>query len=1040
MQPKHRLTMKALRSSLAMPRSRILAIFGASLVLWIFSAHASQAFSLNPFDWLFQLIAAIEFGIIYILGNILIFAFDIFKQVAQYNGFLHAAAVEKGWVLVRDVANMFFIMVLLVISFGTLFKIQQYRFSALLRQVVIMAILINFSKTIVGFFIDLVQIVMLTFVNAFADTTAYNVINGFGLGKFLTFDPGNNEISQLALMTTLFIGMFMVAIATIIIILYALLLLIRIVALWFLTVLSPLAFVMSTFPGTRGYASQWWAAFWKYAVVGPVLAFFLWLSMAIVQPTITKEGGPSTLLSPVEQSQLSEQTAVAERFARLQDQKGKGIIGGIISGIGNTDSLLSFMISTILLVVSLQVAAQSGVIGGELAAKLAKRIERFGVRRATSPFRAAASLYKAHLAAPVERGLIAATGAVAGKNIPILANAMARVQSRVVGGAKAREEATKKQYENVRSRSFWERMNTANIRPGVLGDLLTSATKRTMQREGRKKHPGAFTGENEAFRNMLVDMDMETWNKLKNEDRLEVAQQLEERNMRLYDIAPDKAEATLRRKNMNELRAFGFARRGVDPRTGVERFYRTVDWHRNENRPVVNPEAEAVLGVNSDTMYGPPDVTAVAARNPDSPRYSPRTYSPQAGISREAFLAEQQRRAAGGITEPQFRAADQRERERERRNIRAGRLYSTRNMLAGGGERGRYFAADFNDPELRQALGFSGSENGATFHSPQQLQAAAAVFSEKFRKQTEGDLLAGGMNPQEAARQATEQARQFGDAIRNSPALRVYNSMGTGSLYQAGRHEKIHPKLEAMDDAAVRGVAAEFDAVGGQGRLRELLGEVGKHWQGGEQMSDVDKMKELLAELMAARGAGEQYAGAIKFKPEEMGIGLLLRKAIEDRERRGPATSVADVAAPKPPLVTGPTGASKMTAPAGEAPPATPKTPGVLPTAERPMPAIAQDLERTSAAGLQNPHAMSEMVRLLDEMVKILKRGEDRGGENPLLAQADALKTRAGRLAGEEDRARFQKDLGDLVSNVRKSRPTNPKQDKQDDEPLALAA
>jgi hypothetical protein len=57
-------------------------------------------------------------------------------------------------------------------------------------------------------------------------------------------------------------------------------LIMRIIMIWVYVVLSPLAYLLSAFPGGQKYASQWWGDFTKNLIVGPVLAFFIWLSFA----------------------------------------------------------------------------------------------------------------------------------------------------------------------------------------------------------------------------------------------------------------------------------------------------------------------------------------------------------------------------------------------------------------------------------------------------------------------------------------------------------------------------------------------------------------------------------------------------------------------------------------------------------------------------------------------------------------------------------------------------------------------------------------
>jgi hypothetical protein len=51
---------------------------------------------------------------------------------------------SNGWVITRDIANMFFIVILLVIAFATILQIEQYNYKKWLPKLILMAILINF--------------------------------------------------------------------------------------------------------------------------------------------------------------------------------------------------------------------------------------------------------------------------------------------------------------------------------------------------------------------------------------------------------------------------------------------------------------------------------------------------------------------------------------------------------------------------------------------------------------------------------------------------------------------------------------------------------------------------------------------------------------------------------------------------------------------------------------------------------------------------------------------------------------------------------
>ena len=83
---------------------------------------AAPAFA-EPSDWPAQVIGGILGIIISAVGLILILAIKTLILVANYSTFLDSGAVTFGWVIVRDLCNMFFVVVLLIIAFGTILNI-----------------------------------------------------------------------------------------------------------------------------------------------------------------------------------------------------------------------------------------------------------------------------------------------------------------------------------------------------------------------------------------------------------------------------------------------------------------------------------------------------------------------------------------------------------------------------------------------------------------------------------------------------------------------------------------------------------------------------------------------------------------------------------------------------------------------------------------------------------------------------------------------------------------------------------------------------
>lgn len=258
--------------------SFFLALFiGGGVFFLIPSAHAAVS------DWAGEIIGGLVGWIISALGLILVLVMKALVLIAQYNDFIGSPAVSNGWRIVRDICNMFFVLILLIIAFATILKIENYNYKKWLPKLILMAILINFSKTICGLLIDFAQVVMLTFVNAFKDVAAGNLITNLGITDILTLAQTSDEIGFWAIVGSYVLGLIYILIALVVITTMLAMLVMRIVMIWIYVVLSPAAYLMSAFPGGQKYSSQWWTEFTKNLIVGPVLAFFIWLSFVSLQ-------------------------------------------------------------------------------------------------------------------------------------------------------------------------------------------------------------------------------------------------------------------------------------------------------------------------------------------------------------------------------------------------------------------------------------------------------------------------------------------------------------------------------------------------------------------------------------------------------------------------------------------------------------------------------------------------------------------------------------------------------------------------------------
>ncbi|MFH0951604.1 MAG: hypothetical protein V1838_00235 [Patescibacteria group bacterium] len=351
-----------------------------ALLLWPGGVDAQDNDGV-PFIDVANVISNILLHIVSFLGKLLIQISNILIAVAQYNNFTDAAAIAKGWVLIRDLGNIFFIVILLVIAFATILKIENYRYNRLLGRLIIMAVLVNFSKMIAGLFIDFTQIIMLTFVAAFKNAAAGNIADALGLTEMLRLrDTGTAGITSGEIMTALILATVLLLISLVVILVMTVVFIMRVIALWILVVLSPFAYILRTFPSTERYASRWWTEFGKYAAAGPVLAFFLWLTFTVIATGPVNTPADSANLYGFINPSIKEQ----ERSVRELEAGGiAGSLSSTISEISKSERLMSFIIAISMMVGSLMVTSQLGVAGGKLASGAVERVRKFGGRAAT---------------------------------------------------------------------------------------------------------------------------------------------------------------------------------------------------------------------------------------------------------------------------------------------------------------------------------------------------------------------------------------------------------------------------------------------------------------------------------------------------------------------------------------------------------------------------------------------------------------------------------------------------------------------------------
>jgi hypothetical protein len=238
-------------------------------------------------DWIgnsvLQAVGAVVQILISVLGTLTVSLIHILLMVASYNDYMISPAITTGWVIVRDVANLFFVAIILIVSIGSIVNPERFGGVKKVFRVLLYALLVNFSRTIAGIFIDISQLIMLTFVNGFAQAAGGNFVEALGITKITDITAGTTGISYYSMMGQLLLGLFMFVIITVVIGIIVVALVVRMVTLWMLVVLSPLAFALGSSDITHQHYAEWWKKFSAELTTGPIVAFFLWLSLVTFQ-------------------------------------------------------------------------------------------------------------------------------------------------------------------------------------------------------------------------------------------------------------------------------------------------------------------------------------------------------------------------------------------------------------------------------------------------------------------------------------------------------------------------------------------------------------------------------------------------------------------------------------------------------------------------------------------------------------------------------------------------------------------------------------
>ncbi|MCD6283802.1 hypothetical protein J7J12_00935 [bacterium] len=331
------------------------------------------------------------------------------KGILNWQGFNHNPMVELGWKIVRDITNIFFVLVLLIIAFATILRIETYGMKALLPKLIIAALLINFSLTIAGIFLDLAGVMTDTFLSSGESDLFTNLPAAMGLQKatiattaderyiwkcptteftsesrffcnFICLSTGIPpstcaetkkepeikwgqswdvfwDVCKGILFSIIFTSIAFIAFA-----LFAILLLIRTIFIWLLLIIAPIAWLLWILPATSKLFQDWWNSFLKWTFFAPIASFFMWLATTVWTKMI--EGSLTVKISGAEKAITQMKTVITD----------ESINSHLLPQIIEPSSLLQFLLICGIMIGGLIAALKMGVYGAQGVIGFAKEI------------------------------------------------------------------------------------------------------------------------------------------------------------------------------------------------------------------------------------------------------------------------------------------------------------------------------------------------------------------------------------------------------------------------------------------------------------------------------------------------------------------------------------------------------------------------------------------------------------------------------------------------------------------------------------------
>lgn len=270
------------------------------------------------------------------------------------------SGISLAWATLRDIANMLFIFVLLFAAFRTMFDTNFGNFGKTIKDIIIIALLINFSLFFSKVVIDASNIVSIGFYKSITSSNTASLTNSHyaigSVGNFKGISGGymnmlgmqslyssnilNGNIKDpIQILVIGFMSAIFMLITAVILLIAGIMFATRFIILVFIMVLSPLAFIAYIMPGQKSLFDKWRSALIDQSFFAPIYLALTWVVFRL---------GTSLLSTIKDDPNLGPQKDFASMFSNP---------GSAIALIVNYVLIIGFSIAA--LIISKQMASKT---------------------------------------------------------------------------------------------------------------------------------------------------------------------------------------------------------------------------------------------------------------------------------------------------------------------------------------------------------------------------------------------------------------------------------------------------------------------------------------------------------------------------------------------------------------------------------------------------------------------------------------------------------------------------------------------------------